>query len=176
MVAGWLSGCATPADPGQMIARPATSAYVVSTPLRNNIAIRDVTGGKETNPLWTSQVGSSEFEQALEASLRAAGLLSPGRQAGNYVLTAHLQRLEQPYFGASMTVTASVNYILAERATGRALYDKTLEVPYTAKFSDALLGVERLRLANEGAIRANISTLIEELLRISLDGSGAPAR
>ena len=68
-----------------------------------------------------------------------------------------------------MTVTASVNYIVSERATGKEVFNRTVAVPYTAKFGDALMGVERLKLANEGAIRTNISQLIEELFRLKID-------
>ncbi|MCS6780659.1 MAG: hypothetical protein NZ555_13270 [Geminicoccaceae bacterium] len=35
---------------------------------------------------------------------------------------------------------------------------------YTATFADAALGVERLRLANEGSMRRNIETFIDRLV------------
>jgi len=40
--------------------------------LKGNVALRDVTGGRETNPMWVGNVGSSEFEGALAGSLRFA--------------------------------------------------------------------------------------------------------
>ena len=101
---------------------------IAKTPLRNNVAVRDVSGGKETNPMWVSNVGNSEFEQALEGSLRDAGLLSAGKQAGKYLLTAHMQKVEQPMFGASMTVTVTVNYSLAERADGKEVLNRTVSL------------------------------------------------
>lgn len=164
-----LSGCATPARVDQMVVSGAPHQRIAETPLRNNVAIRDVTGGQETNPMWKSNVGSSEFSQALEESLRTVGLLAANRQAGSHTLTVHLQNVAQPFIGLDMTVTASVNYIVAERATGREIFNRTVSVPYTAKFGDSLLGVERLKLANEGAIRTNISQLIEELFRLKID-------
>lgn len=165
-----LVGCASPARIEQMQAgpSPASRGALANSPMRDNIAIKDVTGGKETNPMWVSNVGSSEFERALEGSLRVSGLLSTNRQAGKYQLTAHLLKLDQPMFGAGMTVTASVEYLLVERATGRQVFSRTLTRPYTAAFGDALLGSERLRLANEGAIRANISALIDELTGLKI--------
>lgn len=162
-----ISGCASPARIDQMSVAGQPSQRVAETPLRNNLAIKDVTGGKETNPMWKSNIGSAEFEQALEASLRAVGLLAD-RQAGRYTLTAHLESVDQPFIGLDMTVTASVSYVVSERATGKDVFKRTFAVPYTASFGDAFVGVERLRLANEGAIRVNITQLIDELFRLNI--------
>ncbi|MGC4078898.1 MAG: hypothetical protein QM702_18015 [Rubrivivax sp.] len=160
-----LAGCSTPARMEQMQVEASASdrAAFQDSVLRSQIAIRDVTGGKETNPLWISNVGSDEFARALEASLRSAGLLADNRQGSKYLLTAHLLKLDQPLLGASMTVTASVQYSLVDRATGKEVLNRTLVTPYTAAFSDALLGNERLKLANEGSIRTNIAALIQAL-------------
>lgn len=166
--AALMTGCATPARTDQMAAAITPQQRVLNTPLRNNVAVRDVTGGKETNPMWTSQVGNSEFEQALEMSLRDAGLLAPGKQAGKYTLTAQLEKLDQPMFGASMTVTATVSYVLVERATGKEVLKRTVMLPYTAAWNAAFAGVERLRLANEGAIKTNIGKIIDEMFAINI--------
>ncbi len=136
--------------------------------LKTNIAVRDVTGGKETNPMWVSNVSSSDFERALETSLRNGGLLAANRQSGRYLLTAHMEKLEQPLMGFSMTVTATVRYVLHERATGKAVYEQSLSTPYTAGATDAFLGAERLKLANEGAIRNSIGKLMEEVQRLDV--------
>lgn len=149
------------------IAAPGMASGLAETPLRSNLAIKDVSGGKETNPMWKSNIGSNEFEQALEISLRAVGLLAD-RQAGNYTLTAHLESVDQPFIGLDMTVTASVSYVVSERTTGKDVFKRTFAVPYTASFGDAFVGVERLRLANEGAIRANITQLVDELFRLKI--------
>lgn len=162
-----ISGCASPARVDHMTVDGEPSQRIAGTPLRNNLAIKDVTGGQETNPMWKSNIGSPEFEQALEGSLRAVGLLAP-RQGGRYMLTAHLESVDQPFIGLSMTVVASVRYMVTERATGNEVFNKTLAVPYTASFGDAFLGVERLRLANEGAVRANITQLIDDLFRLNI--------
>ena len=161
-----LGGCATPARVEQMQVSSDLTKRTAATkaPLRESVAIRDVTGGKETNPMWVSNVSSADFERALEASLRDVGLLSANRQGSKYVLVAHLEKLDQPLFGASMTVTASVRYMLVERAGGKTLVEKVIAVPYTAAWNDAFLGAERLKLANEGAIRVNIQQLVDLLL------------
>ncbi|MBW6494297.1 MAG: hypothetical protein K0B16_07030 [Burkholderiaceae bacterium] len=162
-------GCAAPAATDSMTVFPAI-ATVQSVPqaLRANVAIRDVTGGSETNPAWVSKVGSGEFRDALEGSLRSAGMLAPNAQSGRFLLTAHLEKLDQPYFGFDMTVTATVAYNLSERATGKDVFKKSLATPFTAKVSDAIYAPTRLKLANEGAIRTNIQRLLDELARLSL--------
>lgn len=140
----------------------------LDTPLRNKLAIKDVTGGTETNPMWVSKVSSSDFWKALEASLESAGLLA-NRQAGDFVLTADLMKLEQPFVGLDMTVTSSVRYMVIERSSGRTVFDSTVTTPYTTRFSDALIASERLKLANEGAIRTNIGELLSQLMQIRIE-------
>lgn len=167
----WLVGCATPASSTNMTLRAAEATEVRQrTPeaLKGNVALRDVTGGKETNPAWVSNVSSSEFERALEESLRSVGMLSSNRQTGRYQLVAHLEKLDQPFAGFDMTVTSTVGYSLVERSTGKAVWQKSLVTPYTAKMGDAFVGSERLRLANEGTIRQNISQLIAELQQLKV--------
>ncbi|WP_164962446.1 hypothetical protein [Rubrivivax sp. JA1026] len=173
-----LAGCSTPARMEQMQVESSLGdrAAFQNSILRSQIAMKDVTGGKETNPMWISNVSSEEFARALEASLRGAGLLADNRQGSKYLLTAHLLKLDQPLMGASMTVTATVQYTLVERATGKDVFSRTLVTPFTAAWNAAFLGAERLKLANEGSIRANIGALIEALKgvqvsQLSLQGS-----
>ena len=162
-----LSGCASPARIGMMRVDGNPLQRIQQTPLRGMVSIQDVTGGQDTNPLWTSKVSSVDFKNAMEESLKAVGLYAP-TQLGKYRLTAHLESLDQPLFGASLTVTARVNYVLYEQATGKNIYSRKIELPYTAKAFDALLATERLRLANEGAIRVKIKQLIDDLFALNI--------
>jgi hypothetical protein len=165
LLAGPLSGCASAASSERMTV-PATAIARVEVPpaLHHRVTIGPVTGGHDTNPLWMSKVGNEEFALALRDSLAAAGLLAEGPDAGQYVLAAHLSRLKQPAFGFDLKVTATVDYELRDRSHGTPVYQTQVATPYTADMGDAFLGVERLRLANEGAIRSNIQRLIEELV------------
>ncbi|MEZ2744126.1 hypothetical protein ACBQ16_02875 [Halopseudomonas bauzanensis] len=157
-----LTGCASPAQVGNMRATVITDQAQMPSVLRNDVYIDYISGGKGTNPLWTSQVSQGDFRQALEQSLQSAGLLTPS-QNGRYRLNANLDGLRQPLFGASMTVSSKVHYSLVDTRDNRTVYEKTIDTPYTAAFTDALMGVTRLRLANEGAIRKNIEALIRDL-------------
>ncbi|HEX7383589.1 MAG TPA: hypothetical protein VF291_04705 [Burkholderiaceae bacterium] len=170
--AALVAACATPARVEQMVAQPAAAVEPASPALKGNVSVRDVTGGRDTNPAWMSSVGSSEFQRALEQSLRAAGLLAENRQGGGYFVVADLQKLDQPYLGASLTVSTTVSYHLVERATGKDVYARVVVAPYTAEWNAAFFYNDRLRIANEGAMKANIARLVDDLLLLKLAEAG----
>lgn len=62
-----------------------------------------------------------------------------------------------------MTVKSRVHYNVVEVATSKTLIDEPIAASGTAKMGEALIGVERLRLANEAAVRANIQAFIARL-------------
>jgi hypothetical protein len=62
-----------------------------------------------------------------------------------------------------MTVTASVAYRLTDTASGAVVYQDTRTSIGTASLNDAVLNVNRLRIADERALRANLRKLIEDL-------------
>ena len=68
-----------------------------------------------------------------------------------------------------MTVTMSVRYTLIESTTNKMIFSKLITSPYTATFSDAAMGVERLKIANEGSARENITTLVGELYQLDIN-------
>ena len=165
-----VTGCATPARMEQMqIFSSVDPAYrpvlLVAPHLKNQVFVHDVTGGEETNPMLSSQVSNEALMEALEASLRSVGLLG-GRTTSDYRLVAHLEELDQPWIGTDMTVIATVNYSLEHRKTGRVVLARTVRTSFTAAFSDASNAGDRVRLANEGAVRKNISAIIKELIEL----------
>jgi hypothetical protein len=160
----FCTGCATPSSPDGMTVTTLATASQVPPKLRSQVAVKDVIGGSETNPILQSNIESSAFEGALDASLRNAGLAAPNRQAGLYQLEATIKQVDQPVFGFSMTVTTTVYYDLIERSSNKSVWTQTITRSYTAKWEDAFYGPERLRLANEGSAKANIQACIEELI------------
>jgi hypothetical protein len=62
-----------------------------------------------------------------------------------------------------LEVTANVNYSVIDHNSTEPYFQATVVTPYTANFSSSFLAVERLRLANEGAIRTNIEKFLNEL-------------
>lgn len=160
-----LYGCATPAGIDQMTVYT-SSMQARDSALKNSVAVKEVTGGRETNPMAASQVSSDAFQRALENSLKNAGLGNTLLSSSRFHLTADIVRVDQPFIGLDMTVSATVRYSLIDTASRKEVYAKVIPSSYTAKFSDAFAGTERLRLANEGAAKTNIQTLIDELLAL----------
>jgi hypothetical protein len=165
IVAVALSGCAQKARMNAMIF-DVTDATVINdtSPLYQQVDVEKVQGGEKTNPIWTSEVDNPEFAAALESTLRVHALLVEPSGSGRYRLTASLIGMDQPLLGVSFTVTATVRYVLVDATNGASVFDETIVKPYTAEFSDAFLGAERLRLANEGAIRENIGEFVRRLV------------
>src|SRR5438067_8379951 len=56
-----------------------------------------------------------------------------------------------------------VRYVLTESATGKVILDEQVRAEHTATGGDAFYGPDRLRLANEGSARKNITALVAKL-------------
>ena len=160
-----VSACAAPARVSQMTVMAEPTATSASSKFIGSLTVEFVAGGESTNPLWTSEVGNSEFREALKQSLLMNGYLADDQGAANYRLSAELLQLDQPMLGLSMTVTSNVDYTVREKESGTAVFRESIIAPYTAEFGDAFVGVERLRLANEGSIRENIKMFLEKLAK-----------
>jgi hypothetical protein len=162
------AGCASAArTDGMIVAVSPDTVIGDASPLRGAIRVGTVSGGGETNPLWRSNVAADDFRTALEQSLAARAMIaaSPGR----YTVNAELVSLERPLAAFDTTVTAKVRYTVL--AAGQAIkLDETIVTPFTVNFSDAPFGPERLRLANEGAMRTNIETFIKRLIDAARPG------
>jgi hypothetical protein len=157
-----LAACATGARTGAMTPALAPNALISeASPLRNAVQVGSVTGGSETNPLWKSKVSDDSFRTALDQALQLHTMAAGERP--RFILNAELISLDQPFAGFDMTVTAKVRYLLLAQDTQKVLMEEVVETPYTAKLSDAFLGMERLRIANEGAMRENITAIMQKL-------------
>jgi hypothetical protein len=160
-----LAACASAADPTAMtVIAPvgADAAKPFPQPLLGAMCVRNVTGGEKTNPLWVSKVDNAGFSTALTASLTGNGLNAAATDSCHFPIDVNLLGLSQPGMGFDMTVTSHVNYKVYDSA-GQPFLLETIDAPYTAKFSEAFVGVERLKKANEGAIRQSISTFFVKL-------------
>lgn len=159
-----LAACAAPARVSQMVVHDPVAQGADKSNLADAVSIGSVSGGKETSPLWKSEVSTADFQSALEGSLRSQGILSK-EEKGKYILEANLLGMSQPSFGFDFEVTMHANYSLLDAATGEPILQETVTSAYTATVDDALLGVERLKLANEGAARNNIKNFLEILFK-----------
>jgi len=157
-----LQGCASPATQQGMTVTPSMLERTNDT-FKHAIRIESVAGGKDTNPLWTSQVGTEDFKKALTDSLGNAGYLATDDGQAKYALTANLLELDQPLIGLTLDVKSSVQYQLK----GNGL-DKSMPVRATgtAGFSDAAIAIARLRIASERSILENIKELLRQVADI----------
>ncbi|MDH4216909.1 MAG: hypothetical protein OEV23_08495 [Gallionella sp.] len=170
IVVASLAGCASPAQVEGMVSRNIDAAKVSkNTQTRNSIFLSNVSGGSETNPLWASKVSDADFKAALEQSLKEALLLSGSIEGSKYLLEVKLLKLEQPILGFDLKVVVTAEYILKAKSSGKVVYSKNIVAPFTATISDSAVGVKRLRIANEGAVRSNIEQFIDDLLSINID-------
>lgn len=172
IAAMFLGGCATGATAEGMTVKASDIKGPPSSGVASAVGVGAVEGGEKTDPLLMSQIDNPTFKKALVQSLRKAGLLS-GDAHPRYVVAVELIALKQPIFGTDMKVTSVIRYRLRDAATGALVLDEEIFAPYTAKFTDSLIGTQRLRLANEGAARTSIATLIEKLNAASSAGKVA---
>jgi len=159
----YLSGCASGAKVENMAYQGAQKNY--SEELKQSVEVGDVTGGKETNPLWTSEISSDAFASAVKQSLSDQGLLS---ENGRFKLTVNMLSVEQPFMGFDLEVTTYVQYSLVDSQDNSVVFKETIIAPYTATMNDAFAAVKRLRLANEGAGQKNIEMLLEKLSELKI--------
>lgn len=162
------TGCATSAQiSGMTVAADQDKASTYDAQLKNNVRVSEVNGGDKTNPLWTSEIDSPDFGAALKQSLANADLL--GSESAAYALRANLLRVDQPLFGLNFEVTSEVEYTLVEAATNKVVLHEIIRTPFTAGFGDSVIGVKRLRLANEGSARVNIIAVLKRLSDLKIE-------
>jgi hypothetical protein len=159
-----VGGCASGSKPDAMVAQ-------VVAPVRKSdgdVSIA-VSGGKETSKMGASQISNDAFAQALRESIEKAGLFSSvTTDGGRYRLTSFIGKVDQPMFGLSFTVKMEVSYALTDTKSGSSIWTKDINSEYTATAGQALAGVQRLRLANEGAARENIRQALTEMAALAL--------
>jgi len=160
--ASLLGACASGARPEMMTATadavpPAAAADAAYKAVR----VTSVEGGSETNPLWMSGVSTKDFRAALESSLKATNHLADAAGSARYNVTANLLNIDRPMMGLNLTTTTSVNYKVTGAADNAVVYEETIKAEGTAKMSDSLIAVERLRKANEASVRNSIQQFIQ---------------
>lgn len=156
----FLSGCATSASQNAMSIGIGDVPAKLNPELKGNINIRNVSGGKETNPLWISTVDNQNFKSALEQSMTAIGYMAPKSSTAKYQVDATLQDLDQPLFGLSFDVKSTVSYTMSGES-GQKIFPVT--AIGTATISDAFFGMERMRIANERSIKENIKLFLKNI-------------
>jgi hypothetical protein len=155
-----LGACAPPASYSAMVSG-APPGQAPAPVYRNAITVGSVTLGRDVGTPWTSAVGPDQVQQALVQTLAAAGLGQPAN--GRFRLDGLLLTLSRPYAGFAMTVTAAIAWRLTDVTNGAVVYDRTLQGLGAATLDDAIDNNNRLRIADQRAIRANLQQLVQDL-------------
>ncbi|MCY1451888.1 hypothetical protein D9M71_687780 [compost metagenome] len=92
-----------------------------------------------------------------------------GDESAPYALRANLLRVDQPVFGLNFEVTSEVEYTLTESSTDKVILREIIRTPFTAGMGDSVIGIKRLRLANEGSARVNIIAMLKRLSDLKID-------
>lgn len=159
-----LTGCGINASIEPMTYAHQNSEKPKNKNLLHAISVAGVQGGHTINPLLASEISNENFKAALTKSLQHAQLyqkLAPGK----YSLKATILRFERPIIGLNFKSNLTVNYKLYKANEEKPVFDKNISSSYVAKVSDSLIGITRLKMANEGAARENIKQLIRDLYR-----------
>jgi len=173
LLASLLAGCGAPSQPLPMVVSAADALQIrgwVPDALKAQLALAPVKGGQETGRWWGSKVSAVALQQALDDSLFAVGMKSAAPlPAPRFTLQAELVQLDQPLVpAAGVTVGVAVRYTLVDKAgDGRIVYQRRIANTDEARLGEAILSPnERLRIANERALRANIDLLLRDLVTL----------
>ncbi len=116
-------------------------------------------------------MGDNELQEALRLSLKQYGFLSTSDVAAPFRLEVFLIELKQPDAGLTMIVTSAMRYKLTRSPDDQVVYDDIISASYQATMGDAYYGPHRLKLANEGSIRANIAVFLQHLHSLNITKS-----
>jgi hypothetical protein len=157
----FLPGC--PARSEKMV----PARFEVAKKIPGTVKITEVVGGHESNPLplWTSQISSVNFTEALVDSIAKAGLFDSvvKTDAADYILDVTILSYDQPIIGLDLNIKMKTKWELTDTKKLVPVWSETFETAYTARVGDALMPAEKSRIAYEGAVRANIAEGIKRL-------------
>jgi hypothetical protein len=145
-----LGGCSI--DP----VRTENMIPAVTTANKHSGSVSIATSGGSSEGL---KVSDDMLKKALAGSISKSQVFSQVVQGsgGRYLLTVAISSLEQPMMGMSMTVKMEAGWTLKRADNGATVWQESISSSHTTGATEAFAGVERVRLATEGAVRANIA-------------------
>ena len=154
-----LSGCATPARQDYMVSSIDNTSLNSKVELSKQVMVESVSGGKETNPLWLSNVSSTAFKQALETSLAKLGILQNIPSEAKYKVNVELQNISKPIMGLNLEINSAAVYSVDHDKKKKIFLVNGLG---SAGLSDEFAFNHRVRVANERSIKNNIENFIKQ--------------
>jgi len=158
------SGCAAQAS------RMVPLEFEVANKHPHTVSINESVGGKETNPLWTSQISNKAFTEALSNAITQSGVFQSviKGEGADYLLDVTILKYDQPWLGADIDIRMETKWELTNAKSLVPVFSETFETTYRAKLTDALIAAERLQKANEGSVRTNIKEGIRRISMLNL--------
>lgn len=107
---------------------------------------------------------------AIEDSIATSKLFKAVVQGtgGDYELTVFVWNVHRPAVGISMKVDVELGWTLVRVADKSEVMRKGIKTTYTAHAGEAFAGVERVRIATEGAVRENIKQGLQAIADLKL--------
>lgn len=162
-----LAACASPPLPSAyMMIEPGFVETLPANPaIDHNVTLGEVTVADSAmgDQVVVGAVTPQALREALLNALMTAGLHQRDATHAKYILSAHLNRLEQDIVGWEMSAIASIDYRLTEQKSGREIYAETISIPHTMDVGDAFDGALRAKLATLKAISENLTHLTRQL-------------
>ncbi len=161
-----LSACAGGPRLEAMVADVSINNVITeNSPLWKSTSIGDITGSTKTNKLWKTKVSKQVFEDALRQTLSLHAILSEG--SAKYKVSAILKELRQPFLGLELAVSARVEYKVTRILDNTIVFNREITKTHTSTLNDSFVFSDRLKLANEGAIKENIKKFIGTYIEAS---------
>lgn len=160
VVTSVLAGCAVPANYRAMTVVP-TPEIKKNVKLNESMSVGDVTGRKKS--ALSVSVNNESFKQALEASLSGYGYLADSSDKAKYKLDAVLLKIDEPMIGFNLDIKSTVLYKLIGQGMNK---EYKITANGIAKMSEAFVAGDRMRLATERSMEANIKKFLGELSRL----------
>ncbi len=110
--------------------------------------------------MWSSQVDNESFRKALESSLSAYEYLSSSADKAKYKLDIDLLDLKQPFIGYNINIESKVAYKLYGAGETK---NYMIKASSSATVSEEFFFNNRVKIANERSIKANIKEFLKQL-------------
>jgi hypothetical protein len=157
------ASCAYPAEAKAMV----PTEFAVTNRHAASACVQ-VNGGKETDPMWRSNISGPAYAEALAMAITQSGVFAAvvGSAAADCRLVVDLIKVvDDGSFELEVTVVAQ--WRLFDLATGGKLSDQAVVTTFLATLGDAFVGATRKRIANEGAARMNIKEGLRQLSELA---------
>lgn len=157
----FLGACAPSLNMYEMMPKSQTfDALGENKALNKNIAVGEVVADKGIGGV--TPIDSEQYKESIVFALRQAGWYADQNKA-QYILDAHLMKVDQPFVGFDMTVKTTAEYTLKKKGSGKVAYHDTLTLPCTTRFAEAFNGEIRLRMATACSVGENTTHFLKTL-------------